>query len=621
MDKRIEADIPILGRVFVNFLPLSTKLYNLYSSVGEIERQKNISHLGLISQAHSGIKHTRYDYLILQCVISELVENNFKGTTSAQGSIKINGTQYLGNDIIKAWFLLSNFGHCRNTIGDEKALLLKVIQRKGTKTKFLNQLKDDELKLWGAQVIDNFDYVNFHHLISIRRVYKSLKRRVALQKELIDIYKLLLLPIRTLDSLADLQRVQQLRTIHDNIRELAQISLDTRNSSLPINIDILSTILSFDFHENRFEQTEIKSIFNPLILLLYDSLYLNEKSQLHQRAYELKALETFSSNYDNELDRAITDGLANVEDCSLQHFVRFKLHERNVDGEKITDLLRNALTVQRGVVFAEASVDLNPITNTRVIDFYIHPEKVELSMFPRYLSNIAQILDDHANGTIHNIVAERRNYIDALNEGAENLGLNEADTTTVITPFKDLLFDEIMDEIKQKNIPSYRNLLWSVLRLHLKESYYFDIDHHVNEEYHFFGVKDDEEDYLTEEIEKAINLTANPDRKHELKQLLKSVSRKFDGTVIACLQRIKIYDYSKAPGERDVTDIDSLVLKFNNEKMYLEFHESKNTRNPFNDAKKDLKKKFIKTLSSYSNGYTISKVTGLGAKVVVKHSA
>ena len=119
---RIKEDIPILGSVTVNFLDLSNRIYTLYESTEEIKRQKRSPHLGLISHAFRSSSHCRFDYLILQCVISEIIENTFKGTTNAQGSIKVNGKSYLGNDIIKSWILLSNFGHCKNTIGDEKTI-------------------------------------------------------------------------------------------------------------------------------------------------------------------------------------------------------------------------------------------------------------------------------------------------------------------------------------------------------------------------------------------------------------------------------------------------------------------------------------------------------------------
>ena len=111
MEKRIEEDIPILGRVYVNFVDLASRFFEVYLKEQEVERQRKTAHLGLISKAFKGINHSRFDYLILQCVISELADNNFKGTTSAQGNIKLNGKKYFGNDIIKSWCLFSNFGH------------------------------------------------------------------------------------------------------------------------------------------------------------------------------------------------------------------------------------------------------------------------------------------------------------------------------------------------------------------------------------------------------------------------------------------------------------------------------------------------------------------------------
>ena len=120
MEKRIEEDIPILGRVNVNLVDLASRIFEIYLNQNEIERQRKTPHLGLISKAFKGINHSRYDYLILQFVVSELVENNFKGTTSAQGNIKINGKSYFGNDIwfrgIFGVYLINMFGHLSQSI-------------------------------------------------------------------------------------------------------------------------------------------------------------------------------------------------------------------------------------------------------------------------------------------------------------------------------------------------------------------------------------------------------------------------------------------------------------------------------------------------------------------------
>ncbi|MGB3776953.1 MAG: hypothetical protein WA960_01235 [Tunicatimonas sp.] len=623
IERRIEADIPVLGKVYVNFVNLASQIYALYEKEKEVDRQKDMPHLGLISRASKGINHSRYEYLVLQCVISELVENNFKGTTSAQGSITVDGVKYFGNDIIKTWFLLSNFGHCKNTIGDEKALLLRAVQNRGFKSYLLKPLKEDEeLKPWAEGVINDFDYLNFHHILAIIRVYKCLPRKLNDQKKIITIYKLLLLDSSLTSSVANQLQVEQLKLIHSNIRSLAILALDSRNSSLPISIDILSTILSFDFYENRYQQTKTSEIFNPMLSMLYDMLYLNPKSQTYHRAYELKASATLlNRNHDACLKEAIESGLANPDDCNLSHFLRTELHIDNVADKNIGDALRKSLTVKREVQSVEASVDYNPFTLIRVMDFYMQ-RTFQPNDFPKFLTNIARILEDETKGTIKGQIDNKGPLLNGLYEGMRKINLTEDDENVLQDAVEKRISSEALDQITKKNIPVFKEILWSVLKHHLKDRYYFDIDHHTSKEYNYFGVKFSPGiDLLTKEVEQAIEQTENRDRQHELRQLLKSANRKFEGTTIACLSRTTIYDYSKAPSQRKVTDIDSLLLKFNSDEMILELHESKNTKASASDAKKDLKDKLTKTLNN-SKGYRyrIVEVKNMGAKIVIKHS-
>ncbi|MDW3211418.1 MAG: hypothetical protein R8N23_16225 [Reichenbachiella sp.] len=623
MEKRIDEDIGILGRVSVNFQNVSARIYNLYEKHDEIQRQKNIPHLGLISQAFSGINHSRYEYVILQCVISELVENSFRGTSIAQGSIKIKGEEYLGNDILKSWFLLSNFGHCKNTIGDEKTLLLKAVKRKGFKTYLINCVKDEELKLWAERVIEDLDYVSFHHILSIRRIYKTLKRRLSLQNELINIYKLLLLDSSETAGLANELQTIQLKKIYRNVRDLAIISLDSRNSSLPITIDILSMVLSFDFFENKFQQNEAKDIFNPLLSLLCDNLYLHPLSQSYQRSYEVRAFDGLKeTSYNLICNNALLNGLSTPNDCHLNHFIRISEHVDDMKDSLLKDNLRLALTIKRGVKNVEASLDFNPFTSSQVMDFYLHKSSFELSEFPRFLMNIIGILKSQRQTLLDRLVDEKKVIIKEINKSVKGLKLEKDDAKKVIKPLVDIVVDEAWDIFQTINVPHHKEILWAFLKFHLKENYYFDIDHHISKKYKFFGVKiEDEMDFLNSEINKAIKENTDPDRKHELKQLRKSTSRKYNGIIIACLSRITIFDYSKPPNKRKVTDIDSLVLKFNKNETLLEMHESKNTSNPTGKARKDLKTKLVKVLNKSCKGYSIRDVNGFGAKLVIKHSA
>ncbi|MBC3540248.1 hypothetical protein ACFSC6_01395 [Rufibacter sediminis] len=623
MERRIEEDIPILGKVYVNFVNLASIVFELYEKENEIARQKNIPHLGLIARAFKGVNHSRYEYLIIQCVISELADNNFKGTTSAQGNIKINGQSYFGNDVIKMWFLLSNFGHCKNTVGDEKALLLKANQKKGFRSQLINSLKDDELKIWANNTIDNFDYIKFHHILSIRRIYKSIPRKLDIQKKIISVYKLLLLDSSLTTTIANQLQVEQLKIIYNNIRDLSILALDSRNSSLPISIDILSTVLSFDFYENRYQQTRASQIFNPMMSLLYDTLYLNIKSQTRQRAYEINAFSSLEDNINTCIERAFNNGLANPNECNLTHFLRIELHINNVDEIHLGKALRNCLTVKRGINnYVEASLDFNPFTSIRVIDFYIVDNHFDVSHLPKFLTNINGILENQIRGTLINLIHNKLHIFDGLNKGIKNISLSEDNETILRDSIFESISSEYFQQIIENNIPAFRNILWAVLRFHIKDNYYFDIDHHTSKDYKFFGVnRNNEEDLLTIEVDRAISTTTDNDRKHELKQLLQSIKRKFKGTTIACLSRITVYDYSKSPDKRKVTDIDSLVLKFNEDTMLLELHESKNTRTPYRDAKKDLNQKLISILNKNCTGYRIREVKGYGAKLIIKHNS
>lgn len=613
---RIREDIPILGTVSVNFLELSSKILKIYEENNETERQKQTPHLGLISQAFRVSNHTRYDYLILQSVISEIIENTFKGTINAQGNIKINGHEYIGNDIIKSWILLSNFGHCKNTIGDEKTLLLYSVQKKSFKNQLLRSIKDEELKLWSKTVIENFDYVNFHHIISIYRLYKCLKRRVPLRIEILNVYKLFLLKDGGNKSQVNPIQLIQLKNIYQLIRDLSIISLDSRNSSLPINIDILGTILTMDNFEKRYQNSKVSNFLKPFYSMLYNHLYLNVKSQTQQRSYEVNAYDINIFEFPSIIDKSINDGLFNPTLCNLNHFLRINLHA-NILFEDLSHATRDVFRVKKGLDNVEASTDLNPFTNERVIDFYFN-DNFEKKNFKLFIFNISQVFRRHIIGTASTEFEKTKSITKIINSQLDELGLTDLQKNEFRTPIRNLINQNIREALLQKNIPAFKELLWSVLKYHISNKYHFDIDHHISEKHDFFAVKMSEFNTLNN-LELAISSETDLDRKHELLQIKKSINRKFEGTIIVCFSRIKIYDYSLAPSNRIVTDIDGVVLKFNQNELILELHESKNTRHKVKDAIKDLKSKLIKTLNENSKGYKILEVKNFGAKIYIRH--
>ena len=326
------AALPILGKINVNFYCSSSKVFDLYEKENEFERQKKIKHLGLISKVFEGASHTRYEYLMLQSCLADLLDNLHKGSaTVAQGDIKIDGKIYSGNCLLKSWFLLSNFGHAKNTIGDEKSLLLFSLKQKGFRTSLINPIRDEKLFKWSDSVIDNFEYVNFHYILSIRRMYKSLSRQIDLQEELAKLYKLLLIKPSDLDYRVDHNKLEQLRRIFYTVRALAIIAIDGHYSHSPISIDLISTILSVDSLENTYKGIFILESFKPILSSLHESLYMDKYVLAIQREYEINSINELAKikknkrSYDSMIELSFNDGITNLNSVSLVPFFRMPI--------------------------------------------------------------------------------------------------------------------------------------------------------------------------------------------------------------------------------------------------------------------------------------------------------
>jgi len=618
-EHRIEEYVPLFGKVNLNFTGIASELYLKFDDLSEFSRQKMNDHLGLLAHSFETLRHSRYDYLIFQSVLSEIIENNFKGTTTAQGSLKIQKKIYRGNEILKVWFMLSNLGHCKYTIGDEKALMIHASKRRGFRSTLIAPIKDPDLKAWAEKVINRFDYIKFHHIISIYRIYKLYKRNISKQNEIIRLYKLLLLPTQGITYVTDVFKLGLLKTLYKNIRTLSILSLDANNSHIPISINILSTILSFDFDLDKFQGRRLSQLFDPLTNLLYEKLYLSTQAQTMQRSYEVKALEEIrdDNSYKNIISLAIDTGLSDPRKCHLVHFVRKKYHIKS--GQNLKDHYNVMQQIKRRSSSFESSIDFNKNTKETVIDIYLRSDKFEITELPLLLSEILEITKIIDEKQLFGEAEIHKPIVSAMMDGLKNEKVPSDKISRITQPLVDHLNLVLHEKFYSISREFFRNIVWSVLRMFIRDKFYFDLDNYDAST--SFGVIHMEgDDNLTHTVDNLIKKydKNDPDRAHELKQLRKAAKRPFNGYVVACLDRIRIYNYSLAPDRRVVTDIDSLLLKFNNDEFILELNESKNMKNGEKEAIKELKGKVVPTLNSNAKGYRVVNVKGYGGKVRIK---
>lgn len=263
-------------------------------------------------------------------------------------------------------------------------------------------------------------------------------------------------------------------------------------------------------------------------------------------------------------------------------------------------------------------MDLNPFTDERVIDFYIG-ENFNLKDFSTLIFNIGNIVLGQIIGTANTEFNKTKKISEIIERNLNTLPISEQQKIDFKLPINKHISSNIRKALLNKNIPIYKDILWAVLRYHIDEKFHYDIDKHSYDNYEYFGVKVANLNPLKENIENAIINEKDADRKHELNQIKKSAFRSFEGTVIVCLARIKIYNYSLSPDKRIVTDIDGVVLKFNEKELILELHESKNTAKPVKDAIKDINSKLIKTIDKKIKGLKVIGVPNYGAKIYIRH--
>ncbi|MCB2168151.1 MAG: hypothetical protein KQI78_10835 [Deltaproteobacteria bacterium] len=619
--------LPILGQININFYCLSSEVVSLYEKTDEFERQKKIRHLGLISKVFEGASHTRYEYLMLQAGLTDLLDNLHKGSaTLSQGDVKIDGKNCMGNGILKTWFLLSNYGHAMNTIGDEKSLLLFSHSQPGFKTNLIAPIRDLKLRQWAIDTIDNFKYVDFHHILSLRRIYKELPRQLDKQNELAKIYKLLLMDANEVGIRVNASKLEQLKKLFKTIRALAIIAIDGHYSHSPITVSLISSIISIETFENTYRGIYLLEQFKPVLSSLHESLYMEKRVLAAQREYEVQSLKYLgnrrksNSSYENSIQRAMTKGLIDYNECNLKPFFRLKISEKMYEGVSFYEEFKALQNAKNNCEGVEVSLDINPISKMRCADFFINKNEFSPENLPRFVFNISKIIRSKIRYLIDNLSRDLKSLTDEIVDNAVDAGINQKIITDVISNSNKTLASHVWKGFQTEIYPAFKDLFWSILSYFIKDPFQIDIQI-PKKEYDIFGMKFPNISLgLSDNINAAINIEKeDKSRAHELNQLLRSVNRSFDGYVLVCLARIVIYNPTKAPNERLVTDIDSCIIKAGKDMAIVELHEAKFLkRNRENRAVKEIRKNIVPVLSNNAKGYRVKKVKGFGGKLVIK---
>ncbi|WP_139150859.1 hypothetical protein [Halofilum ochraceum] len=567
--------LPALGYVQINFYSCAALCYELYKSTDEITRQSSIPHLGLIAREYSGSQHTRWEYAALQCAIIDIIDRIHKGNPEiGLGSIKIDGDAIPGSELLKSWALLSNFGHCRNTFADEKAIMNLLRRSNAERRAFIATIPSGDLKDYAKNIVSNYIYAEFHWCVTLIRVRRELKKYSRNKKPIEELVRLL----KTYGNSTNvnLEKLTQLRRMFALVRKLAIVAIDSRNSHLPTTFDLSAAILGMDLSEQRTTGQSIESIVNPIMGMLTDLLYADKNVLCLMRDYEVQAAAPAGSvgSVQACLD-GIANGLVSPFQPSLRHIHRQLIpvsRERDIHDER-----RRSERLIRGLGSVRVQVDDNAIQGKRYVDFIAPAEGVASSDVGQWIyvacRNLFNSISFNARERANIHLKERDWWKQRLSdEGVDRKRIARVDREYI---------ERLNVEVDVRDIIEQRcaAVVSSVMQMILRPKYSASIEPTTLDGCSF-GLQIIRDgrlvvDQYLDEIDALIQEARDPGRENELQLLRMQRRPKGMWFRLACFDRILVLDTTRPPEKRRVTDIDGLTVTVSGSRVRVDLYEAK----------------------------------------------
>jgi hypothetical protein len=268
-----------LGQIASVLHKESAGLFTWLEENGEVDRLKLLDHLGTVRQAIEGAHHPRWEYVTLIFRLIDLVKAN---VPEAKLSSRINLTTgeeiSSGQELLKMWALLLNFGHVPWTFTAEKALL-HVCSTKELAQQFTNVIRPGRLRRYAKALLAHEDIYRIYHAISAARL-----RNCSAPPENKNVWQNVLQSY--CNWRAESPRVGRLAAIFQKLRTIAYMILDPAYTPALVSMDV-----SEIFSDPRslasilyYSDEEFDRLTNAIQQHLYDRVYLAPEVSKHAAA-------------------------------------------------------------------------------------------------------------------------------------------------------------------------------------------------------------------------------------------------------------------------------------------------------------------------------------------------
>ena len=348
----------------------ASELYKELDSINIIKREKEVPQLGVI-KVKKKLKKTRYDYIMLQLYLHQLIKNKLQNQLRLTYNNPIKdkefGTDFLykkeeGNptvgDIIQLLTIVYNIGHFYNTFTSSRAIIMMALKNKSFLNMIISSSQDPRFKEAVNKMIQTKNYQRFHLLNSILILEQCdrSKQSVLLAIEIIYSYI-------NEDSLSDDNKLKYAFSIFRNVRTVSYMAYDLQIANIPLIIDLcnedamvllLKELLS-EYNNNKASNYLVKSITK----LLDDGVYNKSSDSICYYKISRTMVSSLSNDYDFANKNYYYKYFINKESILNKKYIH------NYDYEK-TNILKLTFKNDDRYLSEKLLSKLESIHNTRV---------------------------------------------------------------------------------------------------------------------------------------------------------------------------------------------------------------------------------------------------------------
>ena len=252
-----------IGLVGIDLGKLPEALYQFMLENNEIERLRNLIHIGALIENFQGMNHSRWDYTVaILYFVQELSNSYIRGIATNRN---VGGIFISDRDILQLLGIISNIGHLPGTFSVEKGVVRFLYKRVPD---FFSKFKDTTI-----------DYNNLHKLLAIRKLEEW--KRIASGEVLDAINCAIYLIKQQIRKDFENKWVQNVMNIFNYARRAAYQLLDCPYINMPVQVlyrdftGCISYIL-----EDKGAMTAFNTLSDAYTILVYDQIYHSQKSKL-----------------------------------------------------------------------------------------------------------------------------------------------------------------------------------------------------------------------------------------------------------------------------------------------------------------------------------------------------